>query len=817
MIQSVIGIGSREEIKMAPNSSSKASYHGTYSPIQSVIFTQNGIANLSNPQKMAILYQFTNIASRNELAKLLTNKKVDTPKKGDKNYDKKLQQAEKLKQANTDNWNKLAKTKKSTDTLRKDFLEKIPSLKNSALSSALDAVNLKKVQKAINNQVQGGGPLMEMPQIPNLQNSTVGYVLYEKLNYIDKGIVKSDDVVGQFILPPGGEIEVERKSWTKSSLEFEEAINRLAEEEQESSSSQNKELSESTSKQQQYNMGMSTTAEGGGNWGVYHFNGQGTTSISAALSLVRQTSTTEKQEMTAKAASRSRKEHKITIKRAAEFGTDVTRTEKFKNQNKFQPVSYKFFKAVKEWEIRHEVHGIALCADVMVRNPGINLRKFLEPKFNPNSVPPLNPYYPGEDIEPEPPVIITEQKVINTTADKDRLLPFMFEIPKGYILDHVIGVGNNGRITFGSDRYGHKHDDMIPGSHMGLWVDDAALRGNRVYNHRGDTRSSQVTLTAIFRRNDELKEAWGIYAREKILEIYKRNWELEQDLNLAKQRAIDEDRTTPATQILRQIERSELASGVAQFILTGNSAPEPLNDDNGEEISPALEAVMGRLISTLHHAFEWHNASYFLYPYWWDSSVFGNEMTVQDIIEIDHKDALRKAFLQASWARVLVPVMGGSERLILGFLYPGIITYIDNKLADPNYQPPMYADIVNSYVELENERKNGGLEIKENIGDPANKLSDSDVKPPDPIILSKWTEYTPTDETYAEMTLLKDNAGADVKLGEKEAVDKDDAEIKRSEAVTAIFENIKDKVRDTEITIDLSSGETAKIKSDVTQ
>ena len=698
-----------------------------------------------------------------------------------------------------------AKRKISDAKLKHEFRAIIPNMSVKNLDAALAAVDPVRIHKRISYTP---GPMAVAPQPQNIQNSTLGYVIYEKLNYEDKGIVKTNDVVSQFILPPGGEVEVEYKSWSKVTIDFEETMSQLNEEELESSLSQNKELSESTSKQQQYNMSLSTSFEAGGGIGIFSVSGKIATNISSAVTLARQESTKEKQEITQKAASRSRKEHKLTVKRATEFGTETNRREKFQNHNKFQPVSYKFFKAAKEWEIRHEIYNLALCADVMVRNPGVNLRKLLAPKFDPSSVPSLNYYYPGEEIDQEPLAVIKEQQIIETDASTRRNLTFM------------LGIGNSGPVSFGVPRGGgDRPTGMIAGDKMGLWYDQEDLRGHGVYNCRWPdyTKSSKITLTAIYRRKDEIYNAWLTYAKDKLLEIYKRNWELEQDLASAKRKALDEERDLPVQQILRQQERNELASGVAQFILTGISSPEPLNDEY-MPMSVDLGQATGRIISMIHHSFEWHNASYFLYPYWWDFSVFESEdsMTMKDVIEIDHKDGLRKSFMQSSWARVLVPVREGSERDILKLMYGATIdTYIDNKLADLNYIAPEHADIVNAYVSLYNERTNGRLKADENLSDAANPLSDSNVKQAEPIVLATWKEYTPTDETFAEMSLLQDAAGVNVKLGEDEAISKDTAETERSEAVTTILQNIKDKVGNSKISVNLGTDETAEVKSEV--
>jgi len=673
----------------------------------------------------------------------------------------------------------------------------------------LSTVNVKAVlrKSAIGT---AAAKLLQSP--PNLQNSIVGFVLYEKLVYTDQGIVKSDDVISQFVLPPGGQVEVATKSWSKVSLDFEETQTQLTEEEKETSVSQNREISEATSKQEQYSMNLSTSIQGHGNWGAYKVASSAAASIGAAVNVARQESTKEKQEMTDKAASRARREHKLTIKRAAEFGTEIVRSEKFRNANKFQPVVYTFYKAAKEWEIRHEIHGVALCADVMVRNPGINLRQLLKPAFDPSTVPPLSTYYVSSDIAQEPPAIDERAETLDARSSKT-LLPFAFVIPKGYTLDHVMGIGDKGRVTFGADPSGNRHDDMIPGSKMGLWTTDPNLRGHRVYNYKypdGD-RSSKITLTAYFRRKTELYDAWLQHADAKHKDNFKKAWLLEQDVAEASRRAFDEERATPVAQLLRQEERNELASGVARFLLTGVSDPEPLSDATAGS-STNLGPAAGRLIATIHHAFEWQNSSYFLYPYWWDFSVFGG-LTVRDVLNVDHRDSIRKSFLQASWARILVPVTPGSEMTILVAMYgEGIRASIEQKLADNAFVPTQHAEIVSAYAALYKERTTGRFSQTDNMAS-TNPLDDSNVVQPAPIVLATWTEFTPTDETFAEMRIITDASGVAVNLGEPTAQQAEALQLDTQTALRDTIKDLKTKVQSLKISMDLGDGEPVTVEA----
>ena len=759
-----------------PEASSRTTDHATFMSIHELdLISKSAVKKMSVPQKRAQLLYYVEHAPAEHLLNIVPENIRGVFKKDMSGKD-------------------------SITGIRDRIGEWILSLDTPSLDSTITK-NAKLLNFA-------PGPQLT-PTLPNLQNSSLGYVLYEKLRYIDKGIEPSDDVVSQFSLAPGGKITLEKKSWSKTSIEFEESMSQLKEEECENSLSQNRELSEATSKQQQYNMSLSTSLQAQGNCGVYKVSANSAASVAAAVNSSRQESSKEKQEATHKAAARARREHKLTFKRASEYGTEYSRVEVVHNRNKFHPVRYRYYKAVKKWEIIHEVHGVRLCADVMVKNPGVNLRSMLPENFDANSIPPINWSYLPDDIEQEPPVVIELEEVLNYHKDHNYYQPVYFIIPPGYRLQQILAYGNNA-----PPKLDQQDDPMMAGDDMGLWPPGCGIRGHYVGNKRsGFPRNTQVTVKGICFRTPELENSYRSRASEQYIEHHRKKWELEQELKQTRDRAVDEQRTVPAAQILRQQERDEIASAVAQYILTGTPVPQPLNDSSSA-LGGLLGASAGRTIANIHHCFSWEEASYFLYPYWWDPSVFSG-MQIHDILKLDHPDALRKAFVQASWARVLVPVRSNMERNILEIMYDGILVEIERKLADSTYTPARYAEIVDAYISLHEETTTGKFAQSENLVTSSDPMSDSDVEQPAPIVLSRWTEYTPTDETFEEMEILKDSGGNIVNIGEQCALDMEASTIDRSNAVNDILKDAKGKVKESKLAVDLADDDSASLTSEV--
>lgn len=82
-----------------------------------------------------------------------------------------------------------------------------------------------------------------------------------------------------------------------------------------------------------------------------------------------------------------------------------------------------------------------------------------------------------------------------------------------------------------------------------------------------------------------------------------------------------------------------------------------------QEIDPVAGDLHARLVRFFEQAFEWDQASHFLYPYYWARR--DSWMLRRDITDVDARHA---EFLRAGAARFIVPVAPGSEDRVLHYL-----------------------------------------------------------------------------------------------------------------------------------------------------
>ena len=97
--------------------------------------------------------------------------------------------------------------------------------------------------------------------------------------------------------------------------------------------------------------------------------------------------------------------------------------------------------------------------------------------------------------------------------------------------------------------------------------------------------------------------------------------------------------------------------------------PPNLYGSNQSVINDAIWGAVlaqGEIIKFLHHAIEWENMLYFLYPYFWSHTTRWEFKKY-----LDHPDFMHRAFLKSGSARVVLTIRPGFERDFVSFLETG--------------------------------------------------------------------------------------------------------------------------------------------------
>jgi hypothetical protein len=243
-----------------------------------------------------------------------------------------------------------------------------------------------------------------------------------------------------------------------------------------------------------------------------------------------------------------------------------------------------------------------------------------------------------------------------------------------------------------------------------------------------------ANIEVICARTDDLFAAWQIATYEKIVTAWQK---LESDY----QSSLDKptQQATPSGPLRaadldtnRVNERVELKRSCIAIMDNSNAtvrgvtpnvaiADSPDNDptnpaDPWKPVLPepilGTSQSLGASVRWFEQAFEWENMAYVLYPYFW-----GQRTTWVNRLNLQVDDPLFRQFLQAGYARVVVPVRLGFEPAVLFYLNCGL-PWLGGGLpilAD-KAQTPLYLDIADEVRALTGGGEPGETAVP--IGDP---------------------------------------------------------------------------------------------------
>lgn len=339
---------------------------------------------------------------------------------------------------------------------------------------------------------------------------------------------------------------------------------------------------------------------------------------------------------------------------------------------------------------------------------------------------PTDPHYYGTyatrlgvtGLEPLPPqeIFITKSYSFKDDSSEPVLKSETFEIPAGYELSHVYGLGMWGGaaqsqigIYVGGDSYGAElvfHEVESPPGSGTLLRNGYANQAMGVpltmwaaIAIRGQLQLSGVAFNIVFKctLTADARTSWRQQTFDRILARFV---QLRQDYE---DKVAANARATPATAKLgrnpdanRNLERLELKkSAIARLSnaavdgtmgLIEAADPGPLTNRPGLDV-PAKTADVdefAKKVRFFEQAFEWENLSYVLYPYFWgDPAEWARGLSHQE------DDPLFENFLRAGAARVVVAVRPGFHEDVLYYLHMRKI-WIGEELplfGDPRYLP----------------------------------------------------------------------------------------------------------------------------------
>lgn len=553
-----------------------------------------------------------------------------------------------------------------------------------------------------------------------LRSEPVGYLNLEKLEFTPVGTQRGE-LVHSVPLAPKEEVSVTHREWSHITEEFEKIVKDELEEFSERGVSEKTELAESKSTQDQHSMAFNTGVSVTGTYGSVTATATANLGINESSTESATESRNRSFEMTQKASSRSKKDHKITFRIASEAEKERIQVQKLVNTSTTKAARIDYFQMIRAWDVRLFRYGVRLTWDIIIPEPASDLlarmdelaqiKKDLGIPFEdfftlkPDDLTATN--YTGKaaqyatSVSTPPPA---GNRIVAVTDNKD-----WSSTPNGYTTSFTIDISiPDGYAVSGNTLFTYFADHKS--GTWGILVDDISSHPrNRIYSGGSSWGSENIpSISSWLNRDGVLKifvlawdikhfaisiqapcspkpETWANWRMKTWSEIragaqalyYERRQTLK-----ARVEELEDELSIEDALSLRRREREEVMKGVLRWLgIEGHEfypagAPEDISGQTGiynPETGLLWSAYArnkfiahGDKIRFLHQAVEWENVLYFLYPYFWI-----HPRRWQEKLYMHHPDSTHRAFLKAGSCRVVLTIRPGFEDAFLAFINSG--------------------------------------------------------------------------------------------------------------------------------------------------
>lgn len=590
----------------------------------------------------------------------------------------------------------------------------------------------------------------------------VGMLHLERVTFDPVGYERGE-LVYSVPLTPGEVVRLVHKEWTRTEREFQSSTRTSLETEVEDAISEKSELTESVQSQRQHDTALNTAVSASGSYGSVSISASVGYNVNDSESTSRENTATRTKELTKKAASRVKQEHKISFRLTEESVTESENYRELKNESA-DPVRWDFHRIMKRWQVSLYRYGVRLTYDLVLPEPGsymlrqhIRLRQ-IEDQLK-ESIPlavTLGSLQPetwqsiAEEydvaLEPPPPssINLSFGREIPLSQNYFAYGHIEVKVPEGYEIDpdHINAYGS-GIQTEGSGRAIAYVDTLAAENGNRLRAggkSDPAFLWRFVVDASNEEAAREgevilLTLDITMRLSARALDSWRAKNYAKLLQAHEgrqelRRQQLEDEYDTLR---ISLSGTDPL--VLRTMEKEEIMKGVLRFLLGPDfrfypsrlSALDQLPDNelglyNSETgtLRPGVSADWlrhGQIIRFLHHAIEWENVNYVMYPYFWSDT---DRWDIKQ--KLNHEDFVHRNFLRSGAARVVLTIRPGFEDSFLSFM----------ETADTeNLLPPEHP-----YITI-------AAEMKAMAQTRYPYTPGTSVENPENLV-DQWQEYTPT-------------------------------------------------------------------------
>jgi hypothetical protein len=613
----------------------------------------------------------------------------------------------------------------------------------------------------------GGGPAVATTVPPDeallaLLQSELGFLFLDRTRVRPLGFALGEHVYS-LSLGPGEEVTIEERTYSKKEESFERSSEQEKTFDTEMSATLTTELNEGMNAERSTNSTdvNSMGANIGGDILGITFN-IGPVSSSNLVEADRNSvnhSVKNSQVASGKVAARNRSQHKTVFRVATETRFETTNKRIIRNPNTTTPIDLEYFKVMQRLRLSHERYGVRLCWAPVVPDPGA---RFLARLARVKAEIYAKVALAGAGPRPEQPVPkapvsnAPAARVISSSVIADKFDPiwgnqrFDYRVniaaPAGMVWDRNAGAVTNSLVfTFTGSRPAGAFVDLVLPTPTGVLIvvhvgiEDNAnpfkpafweARGTAAFTVSARFEPLAAPVATVDETYTKAMEVW----REAVA-----TWEAaDREAKAEAKRAADEEWAAFLQEALRNTSpKQEVIGAIVQLF------PTKYRDEIAE-------------IDFWEDVFDWKNAGLRLYPSWWSNKEIADPRSSPD------------AFINASWARLYLPIRPGAEARALYWIYDHAMT---------GKGSPLTRRLV-AMVEKELQKYRKG-----NFGSPDELQIGTTTGDCPPITekficLGRWEETLPTDGTHLEVIQATSSAADDYSRDQL-----DDADVLRDEQI----------------------------------
>jgi hypothetical protein len=563
----------------------------------------------------------------------------------------------------------------------------------------------------------------------------VGLLHLERVTFTPAGIERGE-LVYSVPLAPGEEVNITHKEWANTSDELERIVTDSLEGFSEQGVTEKAEISQATMSQTQHTSGFNTGVTASGGFGPVNITSNFGYNVSDASTRSEQSSRRKTSDVTRRASTRAKQEHKFSFKVASAAGTEDQTVRRLRNPATDRAIRIDYYQLLRKWRVDLYRYGVRLTYDISIPEPGLavlsKIRRIQELQdllskpnapptdfpasadaIRPEDYPRLLASFGGAPVEGLPArttsMSVPDIKSFTDTHASESMpdyYPLSASIPDGYEVQsaslaysvrtfrdpdnnhpgrfRVLLAGESSDVA----QVNVPNDVSVPRTFRETDVDVTGLLG----------RSGDITLLyqASYLQDVAIALDLHLVLKDEVIDKWRlKAWTSLRDAVLAQQEVqrhgmrdelvrLQEELGGQDALSLRKAEREEVMRGVLRWLLGPAfefhpaGVPAELYDERGGISRHNYETLsaFGEVIKFLHHAIEWENMTYIMYPYFWSHP---DNWELKKYLR--HPDLQHQAFLKAGSARVVLTIRPGFEREFVDFM-SGYFTPASGTLPD---------------------------------------------------------------------------------------------------------------------------------------